>query len=314
MSDKIVILNKPDKCSNYLVTTAIGEPYFSNFKKYIMPSWMDYCQKFNLGLAIVTNDLIERSDKYYKKANWQKFIVARELRSLDPLVNNLCHLDTDIIISPLAPNIFDFHSDDSISVISLRKKLPYSHAMALRRMAFFRNKYYDSKYPLDSVLFSTIDDLYKNNELNVPKIADEVCSGVFVYNVSRHLDFFEKTFFSVDKNVKTLTNNGDQTHFNYYVLNAKVKFLSYKFQTMWVFEQAMKYSFLYENSDKEMIKKCIRSSLLDCYFLHFAGSWHESDMWKNDNILNAENVDLMQNFSSYLDTKVTGNPVGMVRP
>jgi len=314
VSNKIVILNEPTGCNNYLVTTAIGEPYFSNFKHFTMPSWLDYCKNFNLGLAVVTSDLIERNDKYYKKANWQKFIVAKELKKLDPLVKNICHLDTDIIIIPLAQNIFDFHSDDSISVISLRNGLPYSYNMALRRIAFFRNKYYDKKYPLDSVLFSTIDDLYKNNGLDVPKIADEVCSGVFVYNVSKYLEFFEKIFFSVDRNVKTLTNDGDQTHFNHYVLNENVKFLSYKFQTIWVFEQAMKYNFLYKHSDKKIIKKCIKSSLLDCHFLHFAGSWHESDMWKNKNILTKKDEQFFVDFQNYLNTEVSGQPKGMIRP
>ena len=314
VSNKIVILNEPTGCNNYLVTTAIGEPYFSNFKHFTMPSWLDYCKNFNLGLAVVTSDLIERNDKYYKKANWQKFIVAKELKKLDPLVKNICHLDTDIIISPLAQNIFDFHSDDSISVISLRNGLPYSYNMALRRIAFFRNKYYDKKYPLDSVLFSTIDDLYKNNGLDVPKIADEVCSGVFVYNVSKYLEFFEKIFFSVDRNVKTLTNDGDQTHFNHYVLNENVKFLSYKFQTMWVFEQAVKYNFLYSHPNKNMIKKCIKSSLLGCHFLHFAGSWHESDMWKNKNNITKKDKDLFIDFKNYLDTEVSGQPKGVIKP
>ena len=311
---KIIILNKPSGSNNYLVTTAIGEPYFSDFKCYSMPSWMDYCVSFNLGLAVVVGDLIERNDKYYKKANWQKFIVAKELKKLDPLVKNICHLDTDIIISPLAQNIFDFHSDDSISVISLRNGLPYSYNMALRRIAFFRNKYYDKKYPLDSVLFSTIDDLYKNNGLDVPKIADEVCSGVFVYNVSKYLEFFEKIFFSVDRNVKTLTNDGDQTHFNHYVLNENVKFLSYKFQTIWVFEQAMKYNFLYKHSDKKIIKKCIKSSLLDCHFLHFAGSWHESEMWKNKDNIIQEDKQVFTDFKNYLDIEVSGQPRGMIKP
>ena len=314
VSNKIVILNEPTGCNNYLVTTAIGEPYFSNFKHFTMPSWLDYCKNFNLGLAVVTSDLIERNDKYYKKANWQKFIVAKELKKLDPLVKNICHLDTDIIISPLAQNIFDFHSDDSISVISLRNGLPYSYNMALRRIAFFRNKYYDKKYPLDSVLFSTIDDLYKNNGLDVPKIADEVCSGVFVYNVSKYLEFFEKIFFSVDRNVKTLTNDGDQTHFNHYVLNENVKFLSYKFQTIWVFEQAMKYNFLYKHSDKKIIKKCIKSSLLDCHFLHFAGSWHESEMWKNNDNIIQEDKQVFTDFKNYLDIEVSGQPRGMIKP
>ena len=236
------------------------------------------------------------------------------MKKLDPLVKNICHLDTDIIISPLAQNIFNFHDNESISVISLRRGLPYSYDMALREMAFFRNKYYDIKYPLDSVLFSTISDLYINNGLSVPKIADEVCSGVFVYNVDRYLDFFEEIFFSVDRNVKTLTNDGDQTHFNHYVLNENVKFLSYKFQTMWVFEQAVKYNFLYSHPNKNMIKKCIKSSLLGCHFLHFAGSWHESDMWKNKNNITKKDKDLFIDFKNYLDTEVSGQPKGVIKP
>jgi len=314
VSNKITILNKPINCNNYIVTTAIGEPYFSNFKQYTMPSWLNYCIKFNLGLAVVTNNLIDSNDKFFKKANWQKFIVARVLKELEPLVENICHLDTDIIISPLAPNIFDFHNNDSISVISLRNGLPYSRNTALKSIAFHRNRYYDEKYPLDSVLFSSIDDLYKNNGLNVPKIADEVCSGVFVYNVDKYLDFFEQIFFSVDKNVKTMTNDGDQAHFNYYVLNGNVKFLSYKFQTIWVFEQAIKYNFLYKESECEMVKNCIKASLLDSHFLHFAGSWHESDMWKNKNILTEKDEQFFVDFQNYLNTEVSGQPKGIIRP
>ena len=63
-----------------------------------------------------------------------------------------------------------------------------------------------------------------------------------------------------------------------------------------------------------MINKCVESVLLDNYFLHFAGSWHESNMWKNDNILNKESISLIQNFASYLNKEVTGNPIGVVKP
>ena len=107
-------------------------------------------------------------------------------------MNNICHLDTDILISPIAPNIFEFHKEDKISVVSLRKNLPFSYDLALKKTAFFRNKYYDQKYPLDSALFISVNDLYSHHDLEVPKIADETCSGVYVFNCNKYSDFFEK--------------------------------------------------------------------------------------------------------------------------
>jgi len=314
MSDKVQVILRPSKGRNYITTTAIGESYFSDFKKYSMPSWIEYCNKFGLGLAVVVGDLVSCDNRYYKKANWQKFLVGRELQVVDSLVDNICHLDTDIIISPIAPNIFEFHDVNRISVISLREGLPFSYDLALKRMAFFRNKFYDKKYPLDSALFIDIENLYKCNGLEVPKIADETCSGVYVFNAKKYSDFFEQIFYLYTKDINTTTNGGDQTHFNYHVLNNSVKFLPYKFQAIWAFEQAINYPFLYYHPDQKLIDKCINSSLMDNYFLHFAGSWHESDMWKSSGILNKKNSDLIQSFTSYLDTEVVGNPVGMVRP
>tara|TARA_B110000263_G_C15282520_1_gene499023 strand:+ start:476 stop:1432 length:957 start_codon:yes stop_codon:yes gene_type:complete len=314
VSKNIEVILHSDSNNNYITTTAIGEPYSSDFKRYSMPSWKSYCKKYGLGLAIVTKELISTDDKYYKKVNWQKFLVGTELKTLDILVNNICHLDTDILISPIAPNIFDFHHDDKISVISLRKNLPFSYGDALKKIAYFRNKYYDHKYPLDSALFISVNDLYSHHNLNVPKIADETCSGVYVYNSNKYSDFFENFFYSYTQDIDTITNGGDQTHFNYHVLNRDVNFLSYKFQAIWVFELATKYSFLYDNPTSGMIKKCIEATLLDNYFLHFAGAWHESNMWKIDDILNKENAITFQNFYQYSTQEVSGAPIGMIKP
>jgi len=63
-----------------------------------------------------------------------------------------------------------------------------------------------------------------------------------------------------------------------------------------------------------IIKKCIEATLLDNYFLHFAGAWHESNMWKIDDILNKENATTFQNFYQYLTQEVSGAPIGMIKP
>jgi hypothetical protein len=314
VSNKIEIVLYPDRAKNYLVTTAVGEPYSSDFKTYMLPSWEAYCKKYGIGLAIVTKELILTNDKYYKNINWQKWLIGSEFLTLDNGVNNICYLDTDFLISPLAPNIFKFHNEEKINVVSLRRNLPFNYDVVLKKVAFFRNKFYDKKYPLDSGLFISIDDLYGHHNLEVPKIADETCAGMYVINVKKYAKFFEEAFYLYPRNTKSITNGGDQTHFNYHVLNSKVNFLSYKFQAIWVFEQAMKYPFLYDKPNSELINKCIETVLCDNYFLHFAGSWFESSMWKNDNILTNETIKLMEDFSLYLSKDVLGSPLGKIAP
>jgi hypothetical protein len=80
---------------------------------------------------------------------------------------------------------------------------------------------------------------------------------------------------------------------------------------------AWKYPFLYQNSgfDNGIIKQCVEASLFTNYFLHFAGSWYESKMWKIDGILQSNEMqNNMINFKEYLKSPVTGTPKGRINP
>ena len=73
------------------------------------------------------------------------------------------------------------------------------------------------------------------------------------------------------------------------------------------------YPFLYQNKSlKKYASLFIEATLQRCYFLHFAGSWPESDFWKTKNILNnKDKINFLKSFQKYLNTNVTGQPVGM---
>jgi len=80
---------------------------------------------------------------------------------------------------------------------------------------------------------------------------------------------------------------------------------------------SMKYPFLYSygRSNKVLIKECIESSLMDNYFVHFAGSWYESDMWQNGDIFTQKKkINEMFNYYTYLNTPVFGEPKGQIKP
>jgi hypothetical protein len=310
-----IILNS-ELTNNYIVTIAIGEQYFLNWENYAMSSWKLYCEKYGIGLIVFTNDLISRKNKKWKKANWQKLLIGNILMKKIPNINNVCYLDTDIIISPIAPNIFNNYDDEFISLVSLRKNLPFNYDEILRRIAFFRNFYYDENYPLDSALFISIQDLYKYHSL-IP-VDDEACTGLFIFNVEKKSKILFDYFFEIDGNINSITGGGEQTHFNHFVQsNSKIKWLEYKYQAIWVFEVAWKYPFLYKLKDKysDVINECINSSLLENYFLHFAGSWHESKMWKSYNNKALEyDFAILNKFQEYKLNPVFGKPVGIIKP
>ena len=75
---------------------------------------------------------------------------------------------------------------------------------------------------------------------------------------------------------------------------------------------AAKYPFLYQNKSIELIKSCLEASLTENHFLHFAGSWHETDMFKTDGLFSDEQK--VANYQAYLDKKLKGTVLGTVKP
>ena len=314
--ENFTIFRESITSNNYLVTVAIGEEYLNNWKNIALSSWMKYCEKYDLGLIVFINDLIDKKNSNWKKANWQKLLIGVTLKKYQQLViNNICYLDTDIIINTYAPNVFNNYDEDTIALVSLRKNLPYPYDEVLRRLAFLRHKHYSTDYPLDSVLFVSLEDLYKTHNL-VPQ-NDETCTGLFIYNLDKHSEMMKEWFYKYSSDVYSITNGGEQTHLNYEFLNyGKVSWLDYKFQAIWVFEMAWKYPFLYNygRDDKNLIRECIEASLTTNYFLHFAGSWYESDMWKIGHFFEDKYSEkLLEEYFKYIQQPVIGKPQGMIK-
>ena len=121
--------------------------------------------------------------------------------------------------------------------------MPYDFNLTTKKIAFFRKKFVSSKYPLNSALNISLEKLYQFHGFTIQK--DEFCAGVMVYNLKKYSIFVKNIFFKYDKNVKSITNNGDQTHINYeFQKSAKLKFIDYKFQTIWLYELINYYPFL----------------------------------------------------------------------
>jgi hypothetical protein len=308
---------EPGLSGQILTTIATGGNFLELWKGCARGGWEEYCHRHNLGLFVFEEELVTREGEAWKKAHWQKMLIGEQLALHAPKVTNVCYMDTDILINPTAPNIFEAYDPDCIGLISLRNNLPFPYDEVLRRMAYLRHTHYDSSYPLDSALFMSLKQLYGYHGLAVQP--DEACTGLILFNVNNHAELMRNWFYKYSCDVQSITNGGEQTHLNYEIQSyGKVSWLDYRFQAIWAFEMAWKYPFLYEanrRDDVNLIRDCIEASLYQNHFLHFAGSWHESQMWKQGGFLESEAaIKSLRGYKAYCDTPVSGNPVGMIKP
>ena len=304
---------KKKGCKNILVTIAIGDRYLNDWTLYSYPSWNDYCVGNDLGLLVITDSLIDNSDSKYKKPTWQKGLLGHFISENFPEVENVCYLDTDIIISPMAPNVFDVYNQEGIGLVSLRKNIPFPYELVRRRIAHLRNKHYSSDYPLDSSLFISLDNLCQFH--GKTDMSDEACMGVILFNVVKHGQILLDSFNEYSSDVDSITGGGDQFHYNYeFQSRTNVQWLPYEFQAIWCHEMAWHYPHLYTNTNNDYIKDALEATLMRTHFLHFAGSWPESDLWRTLGIFEGDKLSDVYHYKKYLSQEVLGLPVGRNKP
>ncbi len=189
-------LNSND--GNYIVSIAIGKDAKKNWIKYVKYNWLQYCKKNGIGLIMFFDELIEKDNDFWKKATWQKLLIGEKLSEHKINVNNVCYLDIDILINnELSPNIFEFHKNDYITVVSQRKRLNLNLQNTLKNIAFNRHYYYSKKYPLDSALFMSPKEIFEYHKFKLNKkilLLDEYfCAGLFIFNkknIQKNLKIF----------------------------------------------------------------------------------------------------------------------------
>ena len=301
------------KSQNYIVAAAIGEKAFREWKLYSYKLWITYCKKNNIGLLVFKDYIIDKKNPYWKSATQQKNLFGKFIveNITDIKIKNICLLDLDILVNPLAPNIFKSHKKNCISVVSQLKNLPYKNSdnTIRRKIAFFRKHFYDKSYPLDSSLTMSNKQTFNFHGFKDP--GNYFCLGVLVFNVKKFSNFFSNIYYKYKPLTRSITG-GNEPFLNFEIQKkTKINWLDYKFQVIWNFEVVEKYPFLYElkKNKGEIVKKCIESSLFDNYFVHFSGSWYDSDHWKIKNIFfNRKFMEMYKKFRRYKTRKLKNKP------
>ena len=284
-----IFFNKNSKIKNYLAAIAIGSKHFKDWKKYAYPSWKAYCKKNNLGIIIIKKDLINKKSFFWKKPTWQRLLIGQYIRENNINISNICVLDTDIFINNLSPNIFKVSNLNKISVVHLHKNLPHSQSdYKLReRLVYLRRYFLNYSYPLRSSITAKPIEIYKNYNLKNSS-NDYFQAGVMVYDVNKHYKLLYKIYLKYCSVINKKKFRGVEIPLNHELTKntRKLHWLDYKFQTIWLYELADKYSFLYrvKKNYKEIKKYCAEEIILNSYFLHFAGTFKDAaKVWKIDN-------------------------------
>jgi len=295
----------------YLITIVIGESYISDWAKMVKESWLHYCEKFEIGIIIFTEDLLPKSNPHWKKANWQKLLISKQLIKSDVNCNYICYLDSDIIISPFAPNIFDWAMPNKVGVVSARKNMPYDYFEINKRLAYLRKKFLEASYRLDSAQHFSTRELYDYHSF--PDQGDEFCSGVLLFSPTEMNKYLEEWFFLYKSDVRSITAGGEQTHLNYHIFsNNLAHLLPYKFQAIWAFEVAWSHMRLFEEEflNKKSIREAFIQVLLNNHFVHFAGNQIETSKAFDGEVLETFNsLKVWQGLDEYLRQEVIPKPL-----
>ena len=65
------------KSQNYFCTLAIGKSYENNLKNYTLDFFKEYCKKNDIGIILITKDLLKKNSVYWKKPEWQKLLAPK---------------------------------------------------------------------------------------------------------------------------------------------------------------------------------------------------------------------------------------------
>jgi len=299
-SNSHLTILKNNKSKNYLVTLALGKNFFEDWKRYCSSSWIKYCKKNNLGLIVITKNLVEKKNKFWKKPTWQRLLVPKYIEKLKLKIKNICVLDSDIFINEYAPNIFIKSNLKKISVVNFFKNLPFKRSdYEIRmRLVHLRRLFLNKSFPLRSSLTASPKQIFENYKLS-NDIDNYFCAGVMVYNVTKFKNFFEKIYIKYCNPKYYKKFFGVEIPLNYEVLSKKKPFwLDYKFQTNWLFELSDKYSFIYriKKNRSEIIKYCAEEILLNSYFLHFPGTLSDAgNAWKIKNFFKDKKLQKLNN-------------------
>ena len=261
------------QADQWLLTTAVGGDYFANWTRTVKPYWDDYAARYGFGVAVITENLFFSGEPQLNGA-WQKMIAPRALRETLGRDVRCALLDTDLLISPGAEDVFGAVAPGSIGVVSQEHGLPFEIMRLRNRIAFLRQRFLDSSFPLSSILNATPRQVFEWAGLQPTD--NYFCTGMLVVDTATHAELLADWYRSAPLNDSYHQIGAwEEVWLNHCVQNRDdVTWLDYSWHALWIYEVAAHYPFLYaDECAPEIAQWCLGASLLRNNFVHLAGGW-----------------------------------------
>jgi len=311
----VLTWNVSEDTRHALVTSAIGGRYLPDFVEFSLHTWELYARRYGLGIIIFSDGSVSKETLGQLNGSWFKMLLPELVAHQLPQIDRIALIDTDIIVNPAAPNLFDATPQGYVGVVPEFSADPQHDVEAKKRLSYLRNKHYDASYPLDSFLFASAEQLYL--EEGFEPLTKSFCAGLLVVDLE-FSEVFSSWFSDARNSDQSQAVAWEQTYLNHKVLTLLPHhWLDSKFQAIWNLEMAMFHPSLYQVDDlsnSESAENCVADTLNRVYFLHFAGSWPESAAWKNSpqRVMDKMGSLFEPEFLTYLSTPSTGVAKGKI--
>jgi hypothetical protein len=255
----------PSPARAAIVSVVIGEAYEATWRRFCAASWVAYAERIGVDL-IVFKDRIDKADLARSPA-WQKLLIPG--LSWMQRYERILWLDSDIIISPGAPDIFAYAGPpEKVSLCLDGARLsPAEAQIYLERL---RGK----PLPPDSFDIAwraAQHETYRDNGL--PPHDVQFNTGVMALSPARHKDVFRSVY-----NSPQVTALYEQPHLSHrllqddlaHVISPRFNWGIIESMRLYVQEDVLK------GEDPEVIGKLVHillnAEMRNAYFLHFYGA------------------------------------------
>jgi hypothetical protein len=260
--------------TDWIVSTAISGDYFERWRDGFAALWFDYADRHGLGIAVAVENL-HRSGDPRLNGSWQKLLAVDALAQELGRSIRCALIDSDVLISPLAENIFGAVDHGRIGIVSQVRGTPIEFRRVTNRIALYRREYIDAAFPLNSLLNASPRQVFGWAGFDT-EVDDFACAGVIVCDSASHGDVFRKWYEEAPTDERYhAIGDWEQTYVNHQIQRRpEVQWIDYSWQAIWMMEVAVHYPFLYASAvEPEVLEWCVTSALLKHHFLHLAGRW-----------------------------------------
>jgi hypothetical protein len=286
-----------------IVTLLIGQKYQQRWSTICAKNWLQYAEKNGYDLICIDQPLDESTLAQSRSPAWQKCLILSDERVKK--YDRIVWIDSDILINPHSPCIVSQVPEDKVGAVSsfhqFYEQLPGKNETLMNRAVEFLGW-----------TFRNEKEYYLKAQL--PELFDQIVqTGVMVLSPKYHPSILEYTYRNYQD---TPVGDFEMESLSYELIkNNHVHWLDDRFNKLWIVCMLKDYPFLlapkkteikpvrvlkrltrghYQLPPKAVTSAALTTTLMNNYFLHFAGVAHYMP-WANTSIKSWNEVSLKIN-------------------